>query len=185
MNKILAEIDGINFLDIGCSGSLPGKWRPLWQFINLIGFDPNKEECEKVVQKASNKYKSIQVFPYAIFDKEGTQNLYKTRSIYCYSLLPPDPEVVSHFYSYKEMFEVHETEAVPTRAFSTFEPIEDVAFDIVKIDSQGAEMPILNNAEKVLRDAFHVEIEVGFIQSYNVENEFFIKSNSEGISYHF
>jgi len=46
---------GINLIDIGSSGSLDAKWAPIKELINLVGFDPNKAECER-----QNKLPSLQ-----------------------------------------------------------------------------------------------------------------------------
>lgn len=166
MKVFLNEIKGINFLDIGCSGSLPGKWKPLWKWINLFGFDPNKEECERVKKSGDKKYLSTTVLPYAIYDQSGEKILYKTQSMYCYSLLKPNIDIVNSFYSYKEMFEVKETEKVQTKALDEVEEIKDEDIDIFKIDSQGVEVPILSRAQQILQEAIHVEIEFNFIDSY-------------------
>lgn len=48
MNNPLKQVESIEFLDIGCSGSLDHKWTPLFTLLSYTGFDPNAEECDRL-----------------------------------------------------------------------------------------------------------------------------------------
>jgi hypothetical protein len=44
--------------------------------------------------------------------------------------------------------------------------------DVLKTDTQGLELPILKNAKSILRKAFLVETETGFVENYNGETTY-------------
>src|SRR5215813_8166362 len=72
---------GINLLDLGASGRPPEYWTRLAPLTNLIGFDPNEGECERLVQQET-AYRSQRFLPYAVAGKSGRFTLYRTHSIY-------------------------------------------------------------------------------------------------------
>ena len=104
---------GINLIDIGASGSLDTKWRPIESMINLVGFDPNYEECERL-NRLPHNYSSATYLPYAIAGENGEAILYKTKSIYCYSLLKPNSKWLERF-SFSDLFEVLAEEKIRTQ----------------------------------------------------------------------
>lgn len=165
------QSDGINLIDIGCSGNLPD-WKILCSSINLFGFDPNKLECERL-EKRSDSYLSKFFYPKAVGNKTAKSILYKTRSIYCFSLLKPNQEFVKRFFSYKDMYEVLDQEDVETISLDECNFLNDVDVDAIKIDSQGLEGPILTGAQQALKQAFYLNIEIGFIQAYQEQKSSF------------
>lgn len=166
----LAQDGGIGLLDIGSSGSLDAKWDPLRHLINLVGFDPNREECER--QNAlPSKYRSSRFLPYAVHGRSGAETLYRTRSIYCYSLLRPRKHWLDRF-SFHALFDVLGEEPIDVRGIGEIEELRSVTPDAIKIDVQGLELPILSAAGPVLDNAFYVETETGFTENYEGETTF-------------
>ena len=180
IKQFLEEIKGIHFIDIGSSGELDKKWKSLEPYIFLTGFDPNKEECERM-QALPNEFKSLQYLPYAIAGSKGVQTLYKTNSIYCYSLLQPNTKWLNRF-EYKQLFEPAGEEPVNTVRLSDIAAFINQDADILKVDTQGLELPILTHAGAVLENAFFVETETGFLENYIGESTYaevdlFMRSN--------
>ncbi len=161
---------GVNLIDIGSSGSLDAKWAPIKELINLVGFDPNKEECERQ-NKLPSPYRHSTFLPYAVHGKDGVETLYKTRSIYCYSLLKPNKEWLDRF-AFHELFDVQGEEPIPVRAIHKIEELNGFSPDVIKIDVQGLELPILSDAGHLLESAFYVETETGFTENYVGETTF-------------
>ncbi|MHB8760496.1 MAG: FkbM family methyltransferase, partial [Thiobacillus sp.] len=161
---------GINLIDIGSSGSLDSKWAPIKELINLVGFDPNREECERQ-NKLPSQYRSSVFLPYAVHGKDGVETLYKTRSIYCYSLLKPNKQWLDRF-AFHDLFDVRGEEAIAVRAIDKIEELNGFSPDVIKIDVQGLELPILSKAGRLLESAFYVETETGFTANYVGETTF-------------
>lgn len=172
MNKIFRDVEayGLNFLDIGSSGSLDAKWDTLTHLINLTGFDPNEEECFRQ-NKLASKYRSKVFLPYAVFSESGKRILYKTESIYCFSLLRPNTEWLARF-SFSSLFNVKEEALIEVKAFRDIQELHNYDPDVIKIDVQGAELPILAASEKLLSSVFYVETETGFTENYIGETTF-------------
>jgi FkbM family methyltransferase len=161
---------GFNFIDIGCSGNLDSWWNPINRLINLYGFDPNKEECERL-SGVSHDFNSATYLPYAIADTDGERKLYKTKSISCYSLKEPNKNWLQRF-TFDHLFEVEGYENVPTRKLTSIPELEQVDIDIIKVDSQGLDLAILSNAAPILDSAIYIEAEPGFTENYVEEDTY-------------
>jgi FkbM family methyltransferase len=161
---------GFNFIDIGSSGSLDSKWDSIKGLINLVGFDPNSEECERQ-NNLPSKYRKSLFLPYAISSNNGIETLYKTRNIFCYSLLKPNKLWLDRF-SFHEYFDVIEEEVIHVKAIDQIAELSGFNPDIIKIDVQGLELPILQKSGRFLESAFFVETESGFTENYLNESIF-------------
>jgi hypothetical protein len=169
IDQILHD-QGICLLDIGSSGSLDAKWDSLRHIIDLVGFDPNKEECAR--QNAlPSKYRSSRFLPYAVHGRSAEETLYRTRSIYCYSLLRPRKHWLDRF-SFHALFDVLAEDSIAVRGIGEIEELRSVNPDAIKIDVQGLELPILRAAGPILQNAFYVETETGFTENYEGETTF-------------
>lgn len=170
IKEFLKEIRGINFIDIGSSGNLNPKWKDLEPYINLTGFDPNEEECERMSALPHN-FRSLEYLPYALAGDEEEHVLYKTKSIYCYSLLEPNTNWLNRF-SFQDLFEIIETEKINTVLLSQVEALKGMDIDIIKTDTQGLELPILSKAHDLIDKAFFIETETGFVENYKGETTY-------------
>lgn len=167
----LQDIEGgFNFIDIGCSGNLDSKWAPINYLINLYGFDPNKEECDRL-RGIPHSFNSATYLPYAIADTDGERELHKTTSISCYSLLEPNQNWLRRF-TFDKLFEVKGSEKVPTRKLTSIPELQNLDVDIIKVDSQGLDLAILSNAAPFLDSAIYIEAEPGFTENYVTENTY-------------
>ena len=161
---------GFNFIDIGCSGNLDSWWKPINHLINLYGFDPNKEECERL-SRVPHDFNSATYLPYAIADTDGERQLYKTASISCYSLKEPNQDWLKRF-TFDHLFEVNGYETVPTRKLTSIPELQNVDIDIIKVDSQGLDLAILSNAAPILDSTIYIEAEPGFTENYVEEDTY-------------
>lgn len=164
IRQFLEEIGGINLVDIGSSGDLDRRWDPLRPYINLVGFDPNGEECARMTQLPHN-FKSVQYIPSAIAGSSGKSKLYKTNSIFCYSLLKPNTPWLRRF-SFSDLFEVVGESFVDTETLANIPAVIQMDVDVIKTDTQGLELPVLKGAGNALERAFLVETETGFVENY-------------------
>ena len=155
---------GINLIDIGASGRLDRKWRPVERLVNLYGFDPNEDECRRL-SAAKHHMHSARYLPYAVGGANDAATLYKTNSIYCYSLLEPRESWLNRF-SFGDLFSVEGTESIETHRFGDIPELAKLDVDVIKTDTQGLELPILSNADALLDRAFYIETETGFVENY-------------------
>jgi len=164
MSNPFEKIKSVDFLDVGCSSSLDAKWFDLFPLLSYTGFDPNSEECERLNSKP-HPYKTARYLPYAIAGEQGTKTMYKTQSLECYSLLHPNHNWLNRF-SYCELFRLTGTESVVCTTLNALAEEQNLIADIIKIDTQGLELPIVKAGDKVLQKAFCVETETGFVENY-------------------
>lgn len=161
---------GINLIDLGSSGQLDSYWSALERFLNLYAFDPNEEECERL-SAADNNFASATYIPEAIAGQEGIYTLYKTKNIYCWSLLEPDMNWLSRF-DYYDLFTIEETSQIRAKTLGDVEELKGVNIDAIKCDTQGLELPIFLSAPDIIDNAFLVETETGFVENYKGETTF-------------
>ena len=166
MLSIFPEIEehGIDFIDIGCSGQMDDKWKSLFRVLRYVGFDPNQEECQRL-SALSSPYKQTRYVPYAVGEHVGEALMYLTESPYCYSLLRPRHQWLRRF-SYHSLFDVIGQSTVSCVTLDHLAETEGLRADIIKLDTQGLELPILRSASKVLPHTFCVETETGFVENY-------------------
>jgi len=154
----------LNLVDIGCSGGLDPKWEEILGDVNYFGFDPNEAECERLASLPSH-YKRANFLAYAVSGSNGPATLYKTRSIYCYSLLKPDMDILGRF-SFADLFDLEGVENLSTITLDDCKELSDVHIDIIKIDAQGLEKAILEGGKSTVEQALYVETESGFTPNY-------------------
>lgn len=160
----------LDMVDIGCSGSLDPRWSPLSPLLSYTGFDPNAEECERLSRRP-HPFRAARYLPYAVAGEPGTRTLYKTESMSCYSLLRPNHQWLGRF-SFADLFRETGTESVACVTLDDLVRKEGLKADIVKLDTQGLELPILQAGDLLLRDAFCVETETGFVENYAGETTY-------------
>lgn len=164
MKNPFEQIESIDFLDIGCSGSLDDKWSPLFSLLFYTGFDPNPDECERL-NNQTHPYKAASYLPYAIAGEKGKQTMYKTKSIYCYSLLRPNEQWLDRF-AFADLFKVVGTEFVDCTTLNNLVVEKELKADIIKIDTQGLELPILKSGNLLVKNTFCIETETAFVEDY-------------------
>ena len=160
----LSELQGgINLIDIGASGQLDKKWKPIESLVNLVAFDPNEEECRRLAS-VPTKLRSATYLPYAVGGDDEQATLFKTESIYCYTVCEPNTPWLDRF-TFGDLFTVKGTERIPVRRFGNIEELADFDADVIKTDSQGLDLQILSNSGTLLDRAFYVETETGFVEN--------------------
>jgi hypothetical protein len=97
--------------------------------------------------------------------------MHLTKSIYCYSLLRPDHKWLNRF-SYAELFSDRGTIEVPCVTLADLVSKEGLAADILKLDTQGMELQILEAAGSMLDDVLCIDAETGFTCNYYGETTF-------------
>jgi FkbM family methyltransferase len=161
---------GITLLDLGASGGIAPGWRPLARWVNAIGFDPNAEECARLNRQPAF-YRSARFLPYAIAGETGPHTLYRTKSIYCWSLLKPRSDWLRRF-AHGDLFTVTGTETIEARRLADVPELAGLDVDAMKIDTQGLELPILRGGPRQLESCLRLETETGFTQNYEGETTF-------------
>jgi FkbM family methyltransferase len=129
---------------------------------NIIGFEPLEEECRKLNAAAVPGRRYL---PYAVANGKR-RKLHVTNTGFTSSLLEPDLELASRFNGLAEYMQVVSTPTVDTVKLDDVAELRELGCDLLKLDTQGAEVEILTHAKKVLKNCLIVQCEVEFIPLY-------------------
>ena len=128
--------------------------------VNLIGFEPNTQALNDLNKTKSNNEVYL---PYALGDgKRHTLNLCKAPGMT--SILEPNYELLSYFQGFTKWAEITNKVEVETKRLDDIEEIRSV--DFLKLDVQGAELLILENAPRTLENCLVIHTEVEFLKMY-------------------
>lgn len=163
----------ITLVDIGAAGRLDPRWRPLAKRLHRVGFEPNPDECARLIAGAhgAGHCRQETFLPLAIGGTNGPATLHRTRSPHCCSTLPPNLPWLRRF-QFAELFEPVGELTVELRRLADVPELRTLDVDVLKVDSQGLELPILRTAGRVLERAFVVETETGFVENYQGETTY-------------
>ncbi len=162
---------GLNAVDLGASGAVKKEWQPIAHWMNVVGFDPNAAECERLNAKSSG-YHSVKFLPYALAGETGPHTLYKTKSPFCWSLLKPRLDDWLSRFTYSDLFEPTGTETIMAYRLDEVRELAGVDMDAMKVDTQGLELAILQSAPLLVDACVSIETETGFTQNYEGETTF-------------
>jgi FkbM family methyltransferase len=151
-------------VDIGASpldgGDPP--YKPLLdrQLCSLVGFEP---QADALAALEARKSPLETYLPYAVGDgSKGELNVCRATGMT--SLLVPNERVLQCFPGFQAFGEVLSTLKVDTRTLDSTAEIAEI--DLLKIDVQGAELPIFRNGAQKLAAAVAIQTEVSFVPLY-------------------
>ena len=137
--------------DVGCNqGEMIGHYRRLFPRANIHGFEPLPDVAARA-QDAYSKDLKIKIYETALSNVTGEVIFNRNAAADSSSLLSTDESVLPE--NYKVMNKTVETFSVKSETIDNFclqNRIDKI--DILKIDAQGAELFILQGAERMLRE---------------------------------
>lgn len=183
-NLLAPFLDGYTVVDVGAHGTEEADvYAPALAIdsAQVIGFEPNAIECERLNQKVGGKKK---YYPYAIGDgMQGT--FHQCRAPLTSSLLRPNQPLLAHYENLAELCEVIEETPIETVRLDDINGIDSV--DFLKLDIQGATLLALQSAQRMLERTLVVHAETEFVPMYHDEAlfsecEFFLRK--KGFMFH-
>jgi protein O-GlcNAc transferase len=152
----------INILDVGAALLE----RPPYQSLvdagraRIFGFEPNSRACEQLNREYGNAHR---FFPLFVGDG-GPATFHETNWAPTGSLYPPNSRLLEKFQNLAEVVTPVASHAVSTTRLDDIAEIGDI--DFIKIDVQGSELVVLENASRVLSSAVLIQTEVEFVELY-------------------
>jgi len=173
----------INILDVGAALTE----KPPYQSLvdagrgRIFGFEPDKQACEQLNHKYGNSHR---FFPYFVGDGQPA-TFHETNWAPTGSLYEPNTPLLERFQNLAEVTTLVATHAVNTTRLDDIAEIVDI--DFIKIDAQGSELSIFQNAARALSSTVLIQTEVLFVELYRGQAMFadvdtFLRAN--GFQFH-
>ena len=162
----------MRIVDVGARGGPEPRWDIYGDQIHLIGFEPDAKECERLNQSAK-PWRRESYYPSALYRNKGTHTLYVTQNPQASSLLKPNPDFVDRFPQSAPGAVIATTQIQTTDIDSFMEENSLDYIDFMKIDVEGAELALLEGANRLLSESLlGLSIEV-FFQPYRIGEPLF------------
>ncbi len=156
----------LRLIDIGARWGTHKRWERFANVLNVVAFDADKEECEKLNQKSACTNFKIRYLPFALGEENNKRVLiHICRDPGCSSLFVPNRDFIKD-YPYHPDLDVLMTKEVVLRRLDTICNEYDFSPDYIKIDTQGYELPILKGAGALLKNILVAELESEFVPIY-------------------
>ena len=149
-------------VEAGARWGVDERWRRLGDDVHLIGFEPDPEECARL--QASNP--DVEYVPLALGAVDGTTTLHLTVDPACASLYPPDPDAVAERPELAVAAPAGDRPVETTRLDTWARGRGLPAIDVIKLDTQGSELGILDGAGELLSTVRFLQVEVEFNPIY-------------------
>jgi FkbM family methyltransferase len=152
----------INILDVGAALSE----RPPYQSLvdagcgKIFGFEPNREACDQLNREYGSPHR---FFP--VFVGDGRPAVFhETNWALTGSLYEPNSQLLKKFQNLAEVVTPVAMHPVNTTRLDDVAEIDDI--DFIKIDVQGGELTVFENASRILFSALLIQTEVEFVELY-------------------
>ena len=173
----------INILDVGAALIE----RPPYQSLvdvgrgRIFGFEPNQQACEQLNREYGSPHR---FFPFFVGDG-GPAIFHETNWAPTGSLYAPNSRLLEKFQNLAEVVTPVAQHAVNTTRLDDIADIRDI--DFIKIDVQGSELVVFENASRTLSSAVLIQTEVEFVELYKGQPMFadvdtFLRAN--GFQFH-
>jgi FkbM family methyltransferase len=168
--NLICEHQKLNFkiLNIGCRpiGEGPDLFDHILDYFSdsqIIGFETDKDLCDKLNKESSNGYK---FFYQALGEKNEKRKFYNTIHPMCSSLYMPNHKLVERYQNLEimKLKNISEVDTMSLDYFCIENQIETI--DLIKIDIQGGELEVFKGGENILKDTLFIISEVEFLPLY-------------------
>lgn len=152
-------------IDVGCRWGLADMWSSLGKRATIIGFDPDEQECTRLASQYGGPC-DVHFVPEALGSAPGSRTLFTTLEPACSSIFRPDPVLVEMMPLMRPLQIVGEATIQLTTMDMATKTLGVETVDFIKLDVQGAELLVLEGAERCLMSARALEVEVEFNPIY-------------------
>ena len=153
-------------VDAGCRWGLPPGWEELGNALVYFGFDPDHDECTRLNALLGHSSTVREFVPIALAATAGRRKVHVTREPACSSFYPPVPGIADEFPTLDAVSLAHTVIVTCTRLDMWAGQRGLPRIDVVKLDTQGSELEILEGAGTLLESISVIDTEVEFNPIY-------------------
>ncbi|HUF31900.1 MAG TPA: FkbM family methyltransferase [Acidimicrobiales bacterium] len=159
-------------VDVGARWGVGDRWAPFGANVSVIGFDPDEGECARLNALARPQVEGETSGPRVVYEpvalgrEADTATLHLTVEPACSSLYPPVEALVRQRPELSVIAPAGTAEVAMTTLdlWSRDAGVDRV--DVMKLDTQGSELGVLEGAEATLAGVRLLEVEVEFNEIY-------------------
>jgi FkbM family methyltransferase len=148
-------------VDVGARWGISERWAALAPDVRIFGFDPDAEECARLNAAATAAGDlTVTYVPVALGPRRSTATLHTTRDPACSSLYPPIGALIDAIpvLDVARPVGAVDIELVTLDEWCAENEVRTV--DVLKLDTQGSELGVLEGAERTLASVQVLEVEV-------------------------
>ncbi len=151
----------ITVIDVGARWGISERWASLAPDIRIFGFDPDASECARLnAAAAAASDETVTYVPVALGPRRGVATLHVTSEPACSSLYPPISPLTRAIPELAGATEVGRAEVTLASLDEWCGENGVRIVDVLKLDTQGSELGVLEGAERTLAAVQLLEIEV-------------------------
>ena len=159
-------------VDIGASGTIHEKWKPIAKYSICIAFDADSRDFE-ICESEDKGWRKLYSLNRLVASESAEEvDFYLTQSPHCSSSLAPDKEALKPW-AFSPLFEVENIVKLPSVDLQSALLKAGVDYiDGYKTDSQGTDLRIFNSLPTEIIDKILIaEFEPGIIDAYKGEDK--------------
>lgn len=151
-------------IDVGASGGVEPNWKLAKKYLQVVGFEPDRQEYANLVKKEDRNIKYLNT---GLHKEKTALDYYLTRKQQTSSIFKPNTGFLNKFPEV-ERFDITGKTKIETDTIDNQFKVHNISeADFIKIDTQGSELFILQGATETLRNhVFGLEVEVEFVELY-------------------
>jgi FkbM family methyltransferase len=152
----------VRLVDVGARGGVHPRWRRFYPLLEVLGFEPDPAECERLNQCARELPYRGRFLPYALGSDDGEVTFHVCRWPVASSVYEPNVAALEEFAEAASLMTVTERRALRATRLDQVCAREALTPDCLKVDVEGAELDVLRGAETALERSLVLDVEVEF-----------------------
>lgn len=159
----LVEALSPSVLDIGARGGADEAMLPIAWASQIACFEPDRAEADVLARAGDPRWRHFRVLPCAVGGVSGGQELHVPDDVRGASLLPHNPAMIERFGT-EHLHASRRVVPVDTWTLNDLRAAGHIGrIDYMKIDVEGAELPILKAGGRLLDDCVALKVECSFL----------------------
>jgi len=153
--------------DVGARGGLKKNWLPARRHLRVFGFEPDRQEFSRLVERAQGQGGRDTYFNVALHNRRGPIAIHVARDAGLTSVFEPNRPFLDAFPDAQRFDTVDLRQVEADTLDHVLEAHREPDLDFIKADTQGSELCVLEGARGALAaTVLGVEVEVEFAPIY-------------------